>query len=137
MRILVIKTHNGLKPVYESDLENYLKIPLNEEFEIEYTKKRNVKFHRKAFALFKLAFENQNEYNTLESLRRDLIITAGYYDEIANKLTGEVYKIPKSISFSNMDEVEFSELYEKIKDIICRWLGIANEQVEEEILQYF
>lgn len=137
MKILVQKTQTGLKPVYNSDYENYSKIPLNETFEIEFKKVRNYKFHKKYFGLLKLAFENQSDYRLMEDMRRDLIITAGYYDEVVNKVTGEVYKLAKSISFSKMDNDEFSELYESTKDVICKWLGIDNETVEVEIEQFF
>lgn len=137
MKILVVKTPSGLKPLYDSDYDNYSKIALGEEFEIEYTKKRNIKFHRKAFALFKLAFENQSDYRNFNDLRYDLTIVAGYYDENVNKITGEVTKRAKSISFSQMDEIEFNEYYEAVKDVICRWLGIDNETLNNEVAQYF
>jgi len=137
MKLIVIKTQSGLKPVYESDLENYCKIPLNEQFEIEYTKKRNVKFHRLYFSLLKLAFENQQDYRNLNDMRRDITITSGYYDEIVNKMSGEVYKVAKSISFASMENTEFSELYEKTKNVISEWLGISDENIENEIMQYF
>ena len=138
MKILVVKTINGfLKPAYDSDFENFNKMPINETFEIEYTKRRNSKFHRKYFALLKLAFENQNDYRTLEEMRYDITIVCGYYNEFVNKITGEVYKKADSISFSQMDNIKFSELYEKTKDVISKWLGIDNETIEQEIEQYF
>lgn len=137
MKILVVKTPSGLKPLYDSDYDNYSKIPLGEEFEIEYTKKRNSRFHRKFFALLKLAFENQSDYRNFNDLRYDLTIVAGYYEENVNKITGEVTKCAKSISFSQMDEIEFNEYYEAVKDVICRWLGIDNETLNNEIQQYF
>jgi len=137
MKLLVKKTHKGLLPMYDSDYEMYSKIPIGEEFEIEYKKQRNLKFHKKMFALFKLCFENQEAYLNLNDLRRDLTITAGYYTESANVLTGEVFKHAKSISFANMDEIEFSELYESIKSVIIEWLGVSDEEIENEILQYF
>lgn len=137
MKLLVIKTQTGLKPCYDSDYEIYSKISIGEEIEIDYKKKRNLKFHKKYFALMKLAFENQQDYRTMEDLRRDITITAGYYDEVRNKLTGEIYKLAKSISFAQCDEIEFSEIYEKTKDVISRWLGIDNQTIDEEIQQYF
>jgi hypothetical protein len=137
MKLLVIKTPRGLLPVYDSDLENYCKIPMNEEFEIEYTKKRNLKFHKKYFALMKLAFENQQDYRNLNDMRRDITIASGYYDESVSLITGEIIKIAKSISFSNCDEIEFSELYEKTKDTISKWLGISDENIENEIMQFY
>lgn len=137
MKFHVIKTQTGLKPCYESDYENYIKIPLGETFEIEFKKQRNLKFHKLFFALMRMTFENQEAYSNLNDLRRDLTITAGYYNETANVLTGEVFKHAKSISFASMDNIEFSELYEAIKTVIIQWLGITNEQIEEEILQYY
>lgn len=137
MKMLVQKTPRGLLPVYYSDMDIYSKIPMNEEFEIEYVKKRNLKFHKKYFALLKLAFENQQDYRLLEEMRRDLIITAGWYDEVVNLIDGEVLKFAKSISFSSMDEVEFSQLYEATKNVISKWLGIDNETIDNEIMQYF
>jgi hypothetical protein len=137
MKILVVKNHRGLVPVYDSDYENFAKIPLNEEFEIEYTKKRNLKFHKKYWALLKLAFENQSDYRSINDMRRDIAIVSGFYDEVVNLITGEILKIAKSISFSNMEETEFSELYEKTKDTISKWLGISDENIENEIMQYF
>lgn len=137
MKFLVVKTNGGLKPLYDSDFEIYSKIKVGEEFEIEYKKQRNLKFHKKAFALFKLAFENQEAYSNLNDLRRDLTITAGYYHETANVLTGEVFKHAKSISFGSMCEIEFSEYYEAIKNVISKWLGIENETIDLEIQQYY
>jgi hypothetical protein len=36
-----------------------------------------------------------------------------------------------------MDQNEFNQLYEDTKNIISKWLGIDNETIEEQILQYF
>ena len=138
MDILVVKTINGLlKPAFDEDLDSFKKLPKDGYFEIKYTKKRNVKFHRKFFALLKIAYENQSDYRLIEDLRRDLIITSGHYEEVVNAITGEVYKISKSISFSNMDETEFSKIYEDVKDVIIRWIGIDNETLNNEVEQYF
>lgn len=137
MKLLVVRTLNGIKPAYDSDKEVFSKMPLNEVFEIEYTKRRNSKFHRKYFALIKLAFENQSDYRTLEEMRHDLTIVCGYYNEHINKITGEIVKKADSISFGNMDDIQFSELYEKTKDVICKWLGIDNQTIDEEIQQYY
>lgn len=138
MKILVVKTISGfLKPAYESDHEAFKKMPINEIFEIEYTKARNVDFHRKFFALLNLAYQNQSDYRLMEDLRRDLTITSGYYEEHVNKITGECYRTAKSISFASMDEIEFNGVYNAVKDVIHKWLGINNERIEQEIEQYF
>jgi hypothetical protein len=133
MKLLVKKTHGGLKPCYDTDYEIYSKIQINEEFEIDYKKKRNAKFHKKFFALLKLFYENQDVYNNIEDLRLDLIKESGRFEEVINIFTGEVFKKANSISFGSMDEITFSELYEDCKTIICKHLGIGKEVIEEEI----
>jgi len=138
MEVLVVKTINGLlKPAFDEDKEKFSQFPKDGYFEIKYTKRRNIRFHRKFFALLKIAYENQSDYRLMEDLRRDLIITSGHYEELVNAITGEVYKIAKSISFNSMDETEFSLIYEDVKNVIIRWLGVSNEDIENEILQYF
>lgn len=138
MKILVVKTLNGfLRPAYDTDMEVFSKMPRNEPFEIEYKKKRNPKFHRKYFALMNLAHQNQDDYEHLDDVRRFVAVMAGFREEMVNKDTGEVFVTPKSISFDSMDELEFTDLYEKSKTVISRWIGVSNEEIEEEIMQYF
>lgn len=138
MELYVVKTINNLlKPAFDEDKEKFSQFPKDGYFEIKYTKKRNVRFHRKFFALLKIAYENQSDYRLMEDMRRDLIITSGHYEEVVNAITGEVYKIAKSISFSNLDDTEFTLIYEDVKDVIIRWIGIDNETLENEIAQYF
>ena len=138
MKIQVVKNLNGtLKPAYDSDYESFKKIPLNEIIEIEYKKQRNIRFHRKLFSLLNLAYSNQNIFDNLEDMRYCLMLECNLSEIKVNKLTGEIFKVPKSLQFAKMDEVEFNEVYNTIKQYICEWLGVTNEQINEEIEQYF
>lgn len=136
MQIQVVKTPMGLKPAFDSDYENFKKLPNNEVFEITYTKKRNIKFHRKFFALVKMVFDNQERYSFMEDLRNDLTIEAGYYYEIVN-IHGEEVKKAKSISFSSMDNIEFNEVYNSVVDVIVRYFHFDKESIAEEVNRYF
>lgn len=138
MKIQVVKNLNGtLKPAYDSDYESFKKIPLNEIIEIEYKKQRNIKFHRKLFSLLNLAYSNQNMFDNLEDMRYCLMLECNLSEIKVNRLTGEIFKVPKSLQFAKMDEVEFNEVYNTLKQYICEWLGVTNEQINEEIEQYF
>lgn len=137
MKILVVKTLNGLKPAYDGDKEVFNKMPLNETFEIEYVKKRNYQFHKKVMALFDLAFRNQNEFKLFNRMRKTLIEVAGYYDEYRCPITKEIKREVYSMSYANMDELELQKLYEDLKIVIIDWLGVTNEDLENEIQQYF
>ena len=136
MEITLIKTLSGFKACYDSDSEKAKKIPLNEPFVITYTKKRNIKFHRKFFALMNMIFDNQEKYNSIEHLRKDLIIAAGYYDTRFNFEGVEILEA-KSMSFSSMDEIEFSELYNRIIDVIVKYFNWDREDIIENVTKYF
>ena len=137
MKITLCKQLNGtFKPAYNSDYELAKQIPLNESIEFEYTKKRNVKFHRKFFALLNLVYENQEVYNNIEHLRKDLTISAGFYEIRYNFEGVEIYE-PKSISFAKMDDIEFAELYNRFIDVVVKWLGIDKQEILDNIECYF
>ena len=90
MKLLVVRHLNGIKPAYDSDKDIFNKMPLNEVFEIEYTKRRNYQFHKKVMALFDLASRNQNEFKLFNRMRKTLIEVAGYYDEYRCPITKEI-----------------------------------------------
>jgi len=133
---LIKQLNNTFKIAFNSDYETAKKIPLNEPIEFEFTKKRNYNFHKKFFALLNLVYENQEQYNNIEHLRKDLIVSAGFYD-LRYNIEGVELQEPKSISFANMDQNEFQDLYSKIIDVVVNWLGIEKQDILENINQFF
>jgi hypothetical protein len=136
MKIYVKKTLTGLIPVYNSDHEalKECKLKIGEEYEVEIKKKRNYKFHKKYFALVNLCFENQSVFEDINDLRYYLTMKSGYVKKV-NTGTGEMF-IPKSISFSSMDEIEFTDLYQKTINTVCLFLGIDESDLLDEILNF-
>ena len=137
MKIQVIQTNGTLRAAKNSDYETFKKMPKNEIFEIEYTKGRNYNFHKKFMALCNLAFDNQDIFTVFNRCRYFIIKEAGYYYEEVNPITGEVTRIAESISFGNMDELEFQKLYTDAKEFIKMWLSIENEHIAEEVERFF
>lgn len=138
MKIALIKQlNNTFKIAYNSDYENAKKIPLNEPIEFEFKKVRNYKFHKKFFALINLVFDNQEIYNNIEHLRKELIIASGHYDLIFDLETGQQKKEAQSIKFSSMDEIEFNKLYSDVLKIIVDKFKFDRFEIEENIQQYF
>jgi len=137
MKITLIKTLNGaFKLAYNSDYELAKKVPLNEPIVFEWSKPRNLKFHKKFFALLNMVYENQEQYNNIEHLRKDLTISAGYY-YLRFNIDGIEVQEAKSISFAKMDDNEFSEFYNRIVDVVVKWLGIDKQEIIDNIEQYF
>ena len=137
MKITLCKQlNNTFKVAYDSDYEKLKKIKVNEPFEFEYKNSRNIKFHRLYFSLLNLVFQNQEIYNNIDHLRRDLTIESGYYDLRAN-IHGEEIKEPKSISFASMNQEEFSEYYNAVLDTIVKYFHFDKEDIISNVEQYF
>jgi hypothetical protein len=141
MKLYCRNTLDGLKPLYDADLHEKKKLKLGEDYEVEIKKARNIKFHKLYFALIKLAWLNLPEkydelYPTPENLRKSLQIMAGFTN-IYYLLDGTQIIESQSISFENMDDIEFKEVYNKVLDVILKHIILVSEdQINEEILNF-
>lgn len=137
MKFLVQKTAYGLQPVFNSDYEKLKesKLKMGEVYEVEIKKKRNYEFHKKFFALINLCHDNQEHFDYFDDTREYLTIKAGYYRKIMMP-NGNIQVRAKSISFANMDEIEFEDLYQKTITAACNFIGIEKEDLLNEILNF-
>lgn len=136
MKILLVRTLSGFKTAYDSDFELSKKIKLNEIYEYEFKQTRNIKFHRKFFALINMVFQNQEQYTNIEHLRKDLIFESGNYD-LRHDLNGVEIREAKSISFAQMDEIQFSELYNSVIDVIVKYFNFEKQDIIDNVEQYY
>lgn len=137
MKLLVKKEFGKLIPCFNSDYDNLKECKLKEGeiYEIEIKKKRNYEFHKKYFALINLCYDNQEHFELFDDLRDYLTIKCGYYRKIIMPSGYEQIK-PKSISFANMDEIEFNDLYSKTIGEICKFLRTKEDLLIEMIDNY-
>lgn len=137
MDVLLVKTDgNRLIAAYDSDLEKIKKLPIGETILCKITRPRNVLFHRKFFALLNLVFHNQEAYKNVDDLREDLIICAGFFTTRTN-FYGETIKKAKSINFASMDEDEFSDLYNKVLDVIIDWFQFQRKEIIDNVASFY
>lgn len=136
-KIALIRTLSGsFKPAYDSDVELSKKIKINQVYEYEFKQPRNYMFLKKFFALVNLVYQNQEQYNNIEHLRRDLIIESGNYD-LRHDLNGVEIREAKSISFANMGQNEFDKLYSDVIDVIVKHFHFDKEEIIQNVEQYF
>ena len=136
--IHLIKTDAGyFIPAYNSDKELSDQIKTGEVIKVKYSKPRNYKFHKKYFALLNLAYDNYDTGNSFKWFRSEIIKRAGYYEEYIN-FKGVKEYTAKSISFGNMDEITFNELYSKSLDVIIKYVltGNTKEEIEKQIINF-
>ncbi|PHR23603.1 MAG: hypothetical protein COA36_16865 [Desulfotalea sp.] len=137
MKICLIKgLDNKFSIAYPSDYEVARKLKAGKEYYFEVKNSRNIKFLRKFFALMKVVYENQEVYNNMDHLRRDLTVSAGFYTTRVT-IKGETVIEAESISFSKMDAVQFSEFYDRILDEIIKYFPLTKEGIAEYIDQYY
>lgn len=68
---------------------------------------------------------------SFDAYRSWVIVEAGHYDSI--KLPdGTLRKHPRSISFSNMDEIEFQQLYKAALDVLWCWILSRTFRTQQE-----
>jgi len=113
-----------------------------EIIKFSFKKMRNGKFHRKFFALLNFAFdawEPNRQRKTYKGIpvaknfdrfRKDVIIQAGFYEQTFN-LDGEMKLEAQSISFANMDDLEFERVYSAVADVILQKVLISYNGREE------
>ena len=144
MTLYCTNTVRGLVPNYDADFDEKRKLKIGEVYKIEVKKARNYEFHKKYFALINCAWEYLNEYqqknhkNSVENFRKSMEISAGVCDTIyIHKLQSWV-DVPKSISFSKMDNLQFQEVYEKVRDIIFEVISenVSIEEFERNLINF-
>lgn len=143
MKLMVVNTPRGLVPMDDDDHDQKRKLKLGQTYSVEVKIPRNVDFHRKYFALISYAWEFLNEreeakFKTKDNFRKYIELSAGHFDVFYHPRLQEFVEIPKSISFGSMDNAEFSELYERVKDVIFSLIGdrVSEEEFERLLIDY-
>lgn len=157
-----VKTSDGkLRGFTQQDEEARVKfkkfvdeLEAGEFFRLTYKRERNPKFHRKLFAMLKLAFDawepekgrKRLTYKgapiekDFDQFRRDMLIRAGFY--VAKyDAKGRVMLEAQSISFANMDDERFAEVYEAVlkvclTDILTNYTRADADRVIEEMQRF-
>ena len=135
MKLTFIKTQTGLIPDCDETREILNKVKNGDGIILDYKPKRNIFFHRKAFALLNLVLQNQEHYKTIDNILEIVKFRAGYYETIVTHKGKKHYKT-KSICFSKMDNLEFEKFYSEIIDVALELTGLLKKDIEKEIISF-
>ncbi|WP_449568558.1 DUF1367 family protein [Lelliottia nimipressuralis] len=69
---------------------------------------------------------------SFDAYRSWVIVEAGHFDAIQLP-DGTLRKHPRSISFSNMDDIEFQQLYKAALDVLWRWILSRSFHSQSEV----
>lgn len=116
------------------------KIKLGEDLKFKFSKPRNLKFHKKFFAMLNLVLQNQDriDYSTTEQ-GLDRLLFAVMYVLKRGTFWGrnKEHFERASISFANMGEIEFGQLYTETLDVCLKhFCPMDKEDFERELLGF-
>lgn len=118
-----------LAPADEISAERAAKMPSGKLLRVEAVAPRNPQFHRLTFALFGLIARNFDV--PLDAVREELLIKIGH--SYAVKFPGYEKEYAKSISYAEMDDIAFKELFEKLVKATYLIFGILSADIRREI----
>ena len=95
-------------------------------------KPRNMAQHRKYFAILNNIVEATGKWTSSEHLRKDILIALHRFDEEVDQFTGEIRKIPHSMSVASMKRADFESLYDDTIRLLTEALGCDPEMLLEE-----
>jgi hypothetical protein len=136
-------TEKGLVPLDDNDWEVKKQLKLGSDVQVRVVMPRNIKFHRKFFALLNLTLDNlqeevQNRLHiySIETLLAAIKIDLGYYDTV--NVGGRYVIRLRSISFGKMDETAFEKFYDNaVTNILNNYLkGTDRNQLLQEVQSF-
>jgi len=139
MKVRLVKEGFALVP-YDTQSEEWLHAKASGQwFECEIKTPRNYKFLKKAFALLNIAYQHWEpepivtEFGeaekSFEQMREDLTIMCGFY-KVVRRINGKPKIVAKSWSYAEMDDDEFSVLYDRLVTKIIQTI-LLNWSIEE------
>lgn len=137
MKSVFTKTAHGIIPNNDESLELFCKIPDGAFVCVEYIKKRNYENHKRWFAMSKVCFDMQEQFDNSEIFRKHLLMIAGHFETViiehpkTKEVTTQYW--PKSLEFAKMDEVAFQGMFRRcITGFISRY---GNGITEKELMR--
>ena len=105
------------KKAYAAFRQNVEALAPGELYQLTVWFPRNQKLHGLHFALLTTIYDNQEQFSDLDQLRMWLQVGAGHCDFVPGP-TGRMVALPKSISFRAVDDQDFADHHEKVKDFL-------------------
>jgi len=124
-----------LTPCDEHAVAALSKVKTGDSVVVEIRRPRNLRHHRKFWALVNLVFNNQEHYESPDHLVAALKTTVGHCDLVPSKDGSTMVALPKSIAFHRMDQTAFEAFYDKCIDVIARHFlpGVDSDALRAEV----
>jgi hypothetical protein len=134
--IFLTRTLHGLAASDDESKEVLRQWKVGDTIRAKVSKMRNAQHHRKFFAMLSVVWMACEKYPSVESLLTDLKFRLGHTEDVVLVSSGEVVRIPRSISFAAMDQMQFHDFYERALRELCEMAGgIEYDSLRQTVLE--
>lgn len=93
--------------------------------------------HRMVFALLQLTYSNLPEqyaslWPSFEHFRKAVAVEAGHFEEVISR-SGEIFRIPGSLSYDSLDELQFDRVSKAMLRVCAEILQVTEPELAEEV----
>lgn len=141
MKMHLVKTEKGLRGSTADDHQAFLKFKRRLTtmkpgawMRMDVKGVRNGKHHRKFMALLQLITENSEVYTTIDKALVAVKLCVGHFDLMADPTTGEIQRIPRSISYDSMGQEDFDAFYKQAVDAVLQHILPQLDQAKADEL---
>ena len=121
--LFFMRVCDGLVPIDEATSDYLAKIDSGEHVVLKKSNVRNPRNHARCFAFLNLTFDMQDSFDNKEIWRYYVQIMAGHCHFVPSPKTGQIMPIPKSISWADLDEEDFKEVFARAVDAFLNRYG--------------
>jgi len=140
-KLYLKRTLAGFAAADEAAVELMRKFKVGGVYRADVVKPRSYQHHKLAMALMSLTYENlPDEYvhrwKSFNEFRYGVAVDAGHCIEIVSP-NGELFKQARSISYDELDEVEFGEVMPRLMTVCAHLLHDMDlNELEAEVSRY-
>ena len=137
MKVALARTLSGWTPGDDEAIRVSRRWEPGEIVIVDLKKTRVYKSLKRYQALLTLVFSNSSKFQSRDQVHQYLKIRAGHTTLIGIEGTNEVLVLANSIDYDTLDELEFQEVWSRIKDVVCEEIipGLKKPELELEILK--
>lgn len=118
-KLALQRTPSGFAAADEATTELMRKLPIGPVYAADVRRPRDGVAHRRYWKLLSVVRENSDQFESVELLHDYVKLRTGHCTPIANKQTGEIFLVPRSISFSEMDQTQFDDFWQRVVKLVC------------------
>lgn len=139
-KVFLKRTLAGFIPVDEDGAADIRAYKVGEIYRADIVKPRNYHHHKLIMALLSLTWKNlpehyEQRWTSFDQFRKAIAVEAGYCEELISS-QGEVYRIPGSLSYDALDELEFTKVSAAMMTVCATILDMSEPELAGEVSRY-